>query len=255
MKSELDKFYTNPKVAENCVNVLKKYVSKTDVLIEPSAGNGSFSSLLNCTAYDIAPERNDIIQKNWFDVELPNECVVFGNPPFGNRNDLTKKFITHSLQNAKIIAFVLPKVFQKKTMQSVFPDNWSLVENIPLPKNSFLLENKPYHVPAVFQIWIKDHPINNRESIKFTQKTDDFEFSKNGEWFIFGAAPHKIIPSKEKLLNNRGYTFYSNEEIVERLRKIDWKKHALSSVSGGVAWFSKQQIITVYNEVYYDKQQ
>lgn len=254
MKSELDKFYTNPRIAKECVNLLKKYISD-EPLIEPSAGNGSFSSLISCTAYDIAPEHDSILKSNWFDITPPTGCVVFGNPPFGNRNALTNGFIAHSLPYANIIAFVLPRVYQKKTMQTIFPDEWSLVEDILLPNDSFLLDGKPYHVPAVFQIWIKNHTTNLRESLKKEETTCDFEFSKNGTWFIFGAAPHKIIPSEEKILNNRGYTFYSSEEIVERLRKIDWKKYALSSVSGGVAWFSKQQIITIYNEVYYDKQQ
>ena len=64
MKIENDKYYT-PIVLANEL-ILKTYevlISENITeIIEPSAGNGSFSSQLNCIAYDIEPENKDIIK-------------------------------------------------------------------------------------------------------------------------------------------------------------------------------------------------
>jgi len=46
----------------------------------------------------------------------------------------------------------------------------------------------------VFQIWEKDSSYPNiRKSIQPKASTTDFTFDKNGEWFVFGASPGKII--------------------------------------------------------------
>ena len=35
---------------------------------------------------------------------------------------------------------------------------------------------------------------------------------------------------------------------LNKLGQIDWKSKGKSSVSGGVAWFTKQEIINIYEE-------
>ena len=259
-KCKNDKFYTKPKVAEHCLDVLLSFVDSDNYFIEPSSGSGSFSDLLpnNHIALDIEPENEKIAKMDFFDFEVPKHSVVVGNPPFGERNTLTKKFIKHSL-NAKCIAFVLPSVFCKETLQKVFPENWSLVYNEILPDNSFTFNGKDYHVPCVFQIWLKDDTVhdNLRESMKPVFKTDDFTFTnkEDANCFMFGAAPHKIVEIEEVTCNNRGYWIHASPEIIERLRNIPWKKYALSSVNGGVAWYTKKQILNIYGECYANSKQ
>ena len=43
-RNTIDKYYTNDVVVELCLNLVKKYIKITseDLIIEPSAGNGSF---------------------------------------------------------------------------------------------------------------------------------------------------------------------------------------------------------------------
>jgi hypothetical protein len=67
--SSFDKFYTKPSVARLCVSsfISEIAVKKQDLIIEPSAGNGSFIHPLEkikCTKVllDNAPENNQIIQ-------------------------------------------------------------------------------------------------------------------------------------------------------------------------------------------------
>lgn len=64
-KDRNDKFYTKPEIAKWLINELKIKKSFTTI-IEPSAGNGSFSQFLpNCIALDIAPEAENIIQQDF----------------------------------------------------------------------------------------------------------------------------------------------------------------------------------------------
>lgn len=54
MKVDLDKFYTPVSVAKKCIDLLN--LSEYDTILEPSAGNGSFSKQIpNCIAYDLKP--------------------------------------------------------------------------------------------------------------------------------------------------------------------------------------------------------
>ena len=57
----VDKFYTQVEVAKECIDLVPE-LNTYDLIIEPSAGHGSFSSQLNCIAYDIEPENKDIIK-------------------------------------------------------------------------------------------------------------------------------------------------------------------------------------------------
>lgn len=43
-KNSLDKFYTKTQIAKDCINKLN--LNDFNFIIEPSAGNGSFSSLI-----------------------------------------------------------------------------------------------------------------------------------------------------------------------------------------------------------------
>lgn len=253
-KHPLDKFYTKDYIAEWCISVTKQYVDEGVHYIEPSAGCGTFSKLLeNVTAIDIEPEADDIIKMDYFDYTIIHDSVVIGNPPFGSRNKLTKEFIKHSLA-ANVIAFILPKVFRKESLQSAFPEEWSLVYDDDVPDNAFTINGNDYHVPCCFQIWIKGDYVyeNLRESVKTPFETDDFSFIDDGMKFMFGASPKKIIDIGEVTRNNRGYRIDANDDVLERLKALPWNDYALSSVNGGVAWFSKKQIINIYGHYYYD---
>ena len=65
VKKEIkDQFYTNPGISSYCLDVFKDTIDidHDDILLEPSAGNRSFSDILieqcyNVDAYDIEPKR------------------------------------------------------------------------------------------------------------------------------------------------------------------------------------------------------
>ena len=64
-KDTLDKFYTQKNIALDCINFIDN-INLFDCIIEPSAGDGSFSKQIpNCLAYDIQPEGDNIQQADW----------------------------------------------------------------------------------------------------------------------------------------------------------------------------------------------
>lgn len=263
-KDLLDRFYTNPKIAEKCYDKVLPFIENSDVLVEPSAGGGAF---LRCMrdpklGYDLEPNHPLAVKADWLKQEVPQDCIIVGNPPFGERNVLTKQFIRHSLKGAKCIAFVLPAVFRKGTYQKVFPSSWALAKDYTMPPDSFLLDGEPYHVPTCFQIWLKkekykERYLDQRESLKPILRTEDFEFSnKDPTHFVFGSAPKTLIAPSEVKPNNRGYYLKSYVENIENIFfDINWESYSFSSVSGGAFWLTRQEIINAYLGVrgFYDQ--
>lgn len=255
-KDDLDRFYTNPKIAKECINICVSIVGNNRLFVEPSAGSGSFYLQLpeNKIGIDISPACDGVIEHDWLTFDTPENCVIIGNPPFGSRNTLTNKFIEHSIKKCSVVAFILPSVYRKESMQKVFPKEWHLIHDHLLQDNSFILDNEEYHVPCVFQIWEKNSTLPNlRESIKLKKTTNDFLFTtkENANYFIFGAAPQKVVDKEVVNSNNRGYWINCDSEVKTKISQINWKQYGLSSVNGGVSWFSKQQIIDIYQKEYY----
>ena len=133
-----DAFYTLPLVALSCIQHFQKYIepSKEDVIIEPSAGAGAFSSFLSSLfhlfhrvhAFDIDPQAPSISKQDFLLFpetklfrELGSGSVhVFGNPPFGRQAKLARAFIRTCLSFAVSISFILPKSFKKQSFQDTF---------------------------------------------------------------------------------------------------------------------------------------
>lgn len=113
MKIRNDKYYTPRNLANklivNTINLIG--ISNISEIIEPSAGNGSFSSLIPpCIAYDIEPEAEGIIQADFLKLDLGYKKgrLFIGNPPFGTRNSLSVKFYNKCVKEGDFIAFIQP---------------------------------------------------------------------------------------------------------------------------------------------------
>ena len=107
---KLDKFYTKPEIAKQCVDFLQKKLplSGTERYLEPSAGAGAFLSYLpnNTIALDIKPESSRIQQQDFFSYNTSCD-VCIGNPPFGSRSATAINFFNHAAELCSIIAFIL----------------------------------------------------------------------------------------------------------------------------------------------------
>lgn len=171
-----DQFYTSKDTAKYCVERLKSY-NFQGKWIEPSAGTGVFLDLIpDAIGYDIDPKDIRIYHQDFLKLSVPENSIVFGNPPFGRQASLAKQFIKHSAEKAQVIAFILPLSFVKPSMQNAFPLNFHLLECVELPKESFVVNSEPYDVPCVFQIWErKDTP----RILDVKQIPNGFEFVKH----------------------------------------------------------------------------
>tara|TARA_B100002019_G_C21252797_1_gene592140 strand:+ start:1167 stop:1967 length:801 start_codon:yes stop_codon:yes gene_type:complete len=259
-KCVFDKFYTKESVVSDLLCYLD--IENYDLVIEPSAGNGAFSNNIvhkNFVAMDIEPDNSDIVKKDWFSYQIPenfNKVLIVGNPPFGDRNNLSKNFIKHALKfiNVETIAFVLPNVFKKHTNQKIMPEEFRLARVIDLPRDSFLLDGDDYHVPCSFFIWTKSEGISDfRFDIEKYRVHPDFNFveKEEADFYIMGASPSVIKNVEEVSTNNRGYYIKANipiDVLKRNFKEIPWSKIGNSSVNGGVSWYTKHEIVKVYDD-------
>ena len=124
----MDKFYTRKKIVKKILKYVKKNIDidyELDLIIEPSAGNGSFIKGIKKMSkhyilLDIIPENEKIKQCDfleWFINDKKRKKYrkihVVGNPPFGKQSSLAKKFIKHATLFCDSISFILPRSFKK----------------------------------------------------------------------------------------------------------------------------------------------
>ena len=213
----IDKYYTSQDAVNKCIDLIRKTieVNEDDLCIEPSAGNGSFingikSLFKNYRFYDLEPEKNEKNEKNEMNEKNEkneknemNEIIkqdylefnyntmiktdfnkkhIVGNPPFGRQSSLAIKFIKKSAEYCDSISFILPKSFKKESLKKHFPLNLHLVCESQLSDNSFIVDNKSYDVPCVFQIWVK----------KDTNRTIPKKLIPNKFSFVKKEIPHDI---------------------------------------------------------------
>ena len=110
-----DKYYTPPELAKRLIKTTITVLVNSGIkditdVIEPSAGSGSFSKQIKCTAYDIEPEADGIIKADFLTepIEYKSGRLCIGNPPFGNSNSLSIRFYKKCCEIGDYIAFIQP---------------------------------------------------------------------------------------------------------------------------------------------------
>jgi len=215
----IENFYTNPDVAGMCIKKFIEFVrlDENDLIIEPSAGNGSFSNILstihkNTMAYDLYPACEFIIQQDYLSLNIDDLIVqkkckkihTIGNPPFGRQSILAKKFIKKSSEHSDTISFILPKSFKKESLMKSFPLNYHLIFSMDLPYESFNINNHVHDVPCVFQIWIKseenrlvEKTVPLMHHITYVKKSENPDFSIRRVGFNAGIISKNIDNSEQ----------------------------------------------------------
>ena len=171
---ELDKFYTDEKLATLLVGVACRALGLPPAtafmddpegehgkptFVEPSAGAGAFSSQIpGCLAFDVAPEGEGIARADFLSLDPTwgHDAVAIGNPPFGKRARLAVAFVNRCAESCDAVAMVLPNTFRRYNTQTRLDDRLALVEDIDLPEDgSFTFEGSPYSLRCVFQVWVR----------------------------------------------------------------------------------------------------
>jgi hypothetical protein len=177
----LDKFYTLPSYSKKCIDKINELydIQQWDLIIEPSAGNGSFLHQIpsdNKIGMDISPEAPTIIKQDFFDYSPPStktNILVLGNPPFGRVSSLAIKFFNHSGKWANVIAFIIPRTFRKISVQNKLDEMFHLVYDEEIP-NKPCCFSPPMMVKCCFQIWEKKQV--KRPIINMPTTHADWEF-------------------------------------------------------------------------------
>ena len=179
-KDNLDRFYTKPSVVDRLLKEIT--IEDYDVVVEPSAGTGNWSSKIeDCIAIDIAPEHPDIMKGDFLEDDFlfdemkeENSILVIGNPPFGRIGNKAIKFINKAAEFADTVAFILPRSFRKESLQRRVDKNLWLIKDIDLfEKPCFIFKDKDYFAPCVFQVWER----RNEERDTVIKKVDPIGFS------------------------------------------------------------------------------
>lgn len=171
----LDKFYTQKRVAQQCVNFLfsQLTIPEGSYFLEPSAGDGSFLEYLpNCLALDIAPEDSRIFQQDFLTyVPSRADYITVGNPPFGNRSKLAIDFFNKAATMSEVIAFIVPVSFMKWSVQKALSHDFKLHSFQYLEPEAFSSNGEPYSVRTVFQIWVKaNSSYDNGTNLRLTKQ-------------------------------------------------------------------------------------
>lgn len=259
-----DKFYTKSDISKLCINMLN--LSDFDLIIEPSAGNGSFSKQIkNCIAYDLVPEDETIIQQDFFELDITQfndkKILTIGNPPFGVQNNLAIAFFNKAAQYSDTIAFILPKSFMKESIQRKLDLSFHLEKNIELPYNSFLLNGEEYGVNCVFQIWKKKNIKRIIKKKKFCYSYIEFGNINDFDFIVRrvggNAGKAYILKEGETVSTQSNYfiknkTSISNEALVDIINSI---KMDAVNYSVGPRSLSKIELIEYLEEEFYERRE
>jgi hypothetical protein len=221
-----DEFYTPRNVSGECVEYTLGLIDldKVDVFVEPSAGDGSFLDALDgfdVVAYDINPKDDRIIMANWFDVTVPPNSCVIGNPPYGFASNDAVKFFNHAATAATVIAFMVPKTFRKISIHNKLDRFFHKIGELDYSDCQFEISDGVKEVPSVFQVWERrDTPrkiikvaVDNNPFLEFTTK-DRGEFSIRR----VGGRSGKVLPGTDY---SESSTYFCREKISGVKKVID----------------------------------
>jgi len=262
-RNTIDKYYTKPSIVEQCIELVKKYIniSYDDLIIEPSAGNGSFIENIkkistNYVFYDLEPEHDEIYKQDFLELDYKKlkykNIHIIGNPPFGRQSTLAIKFIKKCCLFSNSISFILPKSFKKNSMKKYFDKHYHLIYEIDLLENSFLVNGINCNVPCVFQIWQYKNEIRNKVkkliplNFIFVKKTENPDISFRRVGINAGI----ITPDfNDKSIQSHYFIkFTNNKTIDENIKKLKSITFNFNNTVGPKS-ISKPELIDEFNKL------
>lgn len=245
-KLSLDQYYTSEEDMNYCVNktldILQDNGYAISEFLEPSAGTGVFSNYLatsglDVVALDIDPKAEDIIQTDYltYDIEYKENRLIIGNPPYGSRLSLAKKFYDKSVGIGDYISFILP-ISQLNNKQMLY--KFDLIYSEDLGE---LIFSGNRRVHCCLNIYVRPRNGLNKKS---RSKLKDIEIvrqdSKRYADFDFDirmcywgdATAGKILSDNESYSGEYKIKIHNSklkERILHILKNTNWKKELKST--------------------------
>jgi hypothetical protein len=230
-----DKYYTSKELSKYCIDKTFQIIGKENIteIIEPSAGNGSFSDQIECIAYDIEPESDYIIKQDFLqlDIEYKKGRLIIGNPPYGSKMQLAIKFFKKSIKFCDYISFILP-ISQLNNTISLYEFDLIYSEDLGIKKYS----NK--NIYCVLNIYRRpDNGLNCKQKfemndIKIVRDAkkgyDDIEdYDIRMVYWGSGCAGKILNKDDKRYAGEYKIKIYNDKlrsKIIETLSITDWKK-------------------------------
>lgn len=257
----LDKFYTNKDIALKCIQKTEQIcgLKVFDLIIEPSAGNGSFYTQIKEThiiGIDIEPECENLIKQDFLkfipDKQFKN-ILTIGNPPFGRVSSLAVKFFNHSSKFSNYIAFILPKTFRKLSVQNRLSLDFKLIHDEDIPDKPCSFSPK-MNAKCCFQIWKREKSC--RKKIILPTTHEDFKFvssdCKNIDLALraYGGKCGEIVTKDFYKLSPRSWHFIQTninvQTLIANIEKINWKSSENTARQNSIG---KAELVNLYNNV------
>ena len=245
-KLNLDQYYTSEADMIYCVNktlnILQENGYEISEFLEPSAGQGIFSNYLytigkNVIALDIEPKAENIIQADYltYKLEYKKGRLTIGNPPYGSRLNLAKKFYKKSIEVGDYISFILP-ISQLNNTEFMY--EFDLLYSEDLGELTFSGNRK---VKCCLNIYVRPEKGLNKKS---KSKLKDVEIVRqdskrysNFEYDIrmcyWGdATAGKILKEGENYSGEYKIKIHNEDlkdKIIDVLTNADWKKELNST--------------------------
>jgi predicted RNA methylase len=263
-RDTIDKYYTKLDIVEDCKVQIEKHINikENDLIIEPSAGNGSFIKIIkeltkNHKFYDLIPENKEIIKQDFLLLDVDKiiepykKIHIIGNPPFGRQSSLAIQFIKKCCEFADTISFILPKSFKKDSNKAKFDKFFHLIYEKDLPENSFSVNGDDCNVPCVFQIWKKkktERIIPDKiepKNFKFVDKTEhhDISFRRVG---VYAGKIDK--ETNDKSIQSHYFIKFTNNKSVNDNIKLLEKINFDFNNTVGPKSINKQELIKEFNK-------
>ena len=241
-KIENDKYYTPVDLAKYCIDKTFEIIGKENItdIIEPSAGNGSFSNQLDCTAYDLYPEGDNIIKQDYLKLDLPYKKgrLIIGNPPYGRANNLSVQFYKQAIKQGDYISFILP-ISQLNNNQKMY--EFDLIYSEDLGKQIY--SNIKLH--CCFNIYKRNpNGLNKKPNYKLKDvEIKEYRRGKGGQTIPsdynydiaicgWGNVGNKVEYTgqyvKEIYIKIKNAKY--RQEVIDLINNTDWKKY-MSSIT------------------------
>ena len=274
----MDKFYTKPHIAQECIQmVFNRYPwNMWDLVVEPSAGNGSFFHQLpivqNKIAMDIAPEHPSIHQQDFLtfvpDNDTHQRILTIGNPPFGKVSSMAIQFFNHASKWSTVIAFIVPRTFRRVSVQNKLNPSFHLVFDYEIPIQPCAFEPSMM-AKCCFQIWEKQEQYP-RDKVVYPSTHPDWDFLKygpldernqptppvNADFAIraYGGRCGEIRINQLDQLRPKSWHWISSkidkDTLIERFRVLDYSQSVDTARQNSIG---KRDLVHLYQEHYYLK--
>lgn len=262
-KLDLDQYYTSYDDMEYCVNkswdVIKDLGYEVSEFLEPSAGEGVFSNYLatsglDVIAIDIEPKGEDIIKADFltYDLEYKEGRFIIGNPPYGARLNLAKKFYKRAIELGDYIAFILP-ISQLNNTQFLY--EFDLVHSEDLGKLVFSNKKK---VHCCLNVYVRPkNGLNKKIPTKLKDITIVRQDKKGYEDIEFDirmcywgdATAGKILKEGESYSGEYKIIIHNKElkdDIINLLSTIKWENEIDSVAMRRIKQYHIIQVLKKY---------